>query len=164
MVESELVALNLATVDALTGVANLRGFTEIGRYILALGRRPGHPVELPLVRLEPQEDAARRRALVELSQVLLASFRESDLIARVGEYEFAVLRSRDTVESGGPEVERLETILESINADRPREKRLRAEAVVVPFVPARHVTPMALIAEAGKRLKSAVASTADALK
>ena len=51
LIEAELVAMNLATSDALTGVSNLRGFLEIGHHVLALASRFGHSLQLLVVKI-----------------------------------------------------------------------------------------------------------------
>ena len=79
---------------------------------------------------------------------MLASFRESDLIGRVGDHEFAVLQSRDSDERDEQGPGRLETLLDEINGGRSRGLKLRARVVSVPYVAARHKDPMDLIAEA----------------
>jgi diguanylate cyclase (GGDEF)-like protein len=154
MVESELFALNLGINDPLTGLTNLRGFAEIGRHTLALSKRLGHSVQLLLINLRPLRPPAMGRALVEVSQALIASFRESDLIARVGENEFAVMLSRTNADSHDQGLERLETILDEINRARPRDLQLRAQVVTLPFVATRHDEPMTLVAEAEALLSS----------
>jgi diguanylate cyclase (GGDEF)-like protein len=159
-IESELVALNLATNDALTGLSNLRGFLEIGRHTLAICRRFGHALQLLYVKVGRVNEIYMRhgieqaeRVLVEVGQLLTSSFRESDLVSRVGDDEFAVLMSRGELAEKNPGLERLEAILERINQDRARELHVCAKAAVVTFVPARHSSLEDLLAEAELRVR-----------
>jgi hypothetical protein len=78
LIEAELVAMNLATNDALTGISNLRGFPEIGNHVLALSTRFAHSLRLLVVKIarlgelyRKHGSAAGERALVDVGQILL---------------------------------------------------------------------------------------------
>ena len=58
LIEAELMAMNLATNDALTGVPNLRGFLEIGNHVLALSTRCAHSLQLLVVKIARLAGAA----------------------------------------------------------------------------------------------------------
>lgn len=90
--------LELALVDALTGLHNRRGFLTSAEQMLRLARRSGRGVVLvflDLDHLKTLNDTAGHdegdRALVDLAHVLRSTFRTSDIVARIGGDEFAVL-------------------------------------------------------------------------
>lgn len=88
----------LLVTDDLTGLYNRRGLQTFGAELLKIGRRSGSDVFLIYVDLDkmkwindtlghPEGD----KALKEVAQVLRRTFRETDLVARIGGDEFAVL-------------------------------------------------------------------------
>jgi diguanylate cyclase (GGDEF)-like protein len=159
LIEAELVAMNLATSDALTGVSNLRGFLEIGHHVLALASRIGHSLQLLVVKIPRiagfyQKHGATEgeRALVEVAQILLSSFRESDLVARIGEDEFGVLLMGRETTWTDPALKRVGELLDDLNVYRSKELRILAKVVSETFAPSRHGSLQDLIAAAETRL------------
>ena len=131
MVEQELAALALATVDQLTGLANRRGFELAAARILQVCRRRDAAATLLYADLDgfkPINDTYGHdegdRALVEFARLLDSTFRGSDVIARLGGDEFAVLLT------GTPNPEsasdRLERALELRNETSSSPYRLAA--------------------------------------
>jgi diguanylate cyclase (GGDEF)-like protein len=87
-----------ARTDSLTGLANRRELE--GRFVAELERstRGGHPLSIVVLDLDWFKEfndrfghAAGDRALVQLGQALLRATRTSDVVARLGGEEFAVL-------------------------------------------------------------------------
>jgi len=159
MIESELVAMNLATSDALTGVSNLRGFLEIGAHVLALATRFAHSLQMLVVKIPRIQEFYRKhgvpaaeRALVEVAQILLSSFRESDLVARIGEGEFCVLLMGRETTWTDPALKRVRELLEDLNVYRSPELQIVAKVVSETFDVKRHGSLQDLIAAAEKRL------------
>jgi diguanylate cyclase (GGDEF)-like protein len=159
LIESELMAMNLATSDALTGVSNLRGFLEIGGHVLALSTRFAHSLQLLMVKIARIEEfyqkhgsIAAERALVEVAQILLSSFRESDLVARIGEGEFGVLLMGRATTWTDPALKRVRELIEDLNVYRSPELQIAAKVVSESFNPQRHGSLEDLIAGAEKRL------------
>ena len=94
--QTELRAL--ALIDALTGLHNRRGFLSRAEQMLRLARRSGRGlvlIFLDLDHLKALNDSVGHdegdRALVDLAGVLRGTFRTSDIVARIGGDEFAVL-------------------------------------------------------------------------
>jgi diguanylate cyclase (GGDEF)-like protein len=159
LIEGELVAMNLATNDALTGVSNLRGFLEIGNHVLALSTRFAHSLQLLVVKIarlgelySKHGSAAVERVLVEVGQILLSSFRESDLVARIGEAEFGVLLMGRETTWTDPALRRVRELLEDLNVYRAPELQISAKVVSESFNPQRHGSLEDLIAAAERRL------------
>lgn len=98
MVEQEIAAVQLATMDPLTSISNRRGFEALGVHVLTLCARLKKPATLfffDLTRFKEINDqfghAEGDHALSCFGKLLLASFRETDVIGRLGGDEFAVL-------------------------------------------------------------------------
>lgn len=88
----------LSRHDPLTFAYNLRAFREITDHELARCRRYAYPLTLGFIDIDDfakindkRGHTASNALLVKISRLIRASLRESDVLARVGEHEFAVL-------------------------------------------------------------------------
>jgi len=93
--ETEIHDLSLR--DELTGLYNLRGFHLLAEQALRLARRSRTPFSVLFVDLDNlknindhQGHSAGSATLAETADLLQATFRETDVIARIGGDEFAV--------------------------------------------------------------------------
>ncbi len=159
MVEDEFVALELATVDELTGLSNRRGFRAVAQKALDLCTRTGKPATLlffDLDRFKPINDRFGHeegdRALKEIADLLLASFRDSDVIARLGGDEFCVLLSGASEKSVERPVRRLEAAIAARNAAPGQRYALAYSVGTVFFDPARHTSIEDLLRDADTRM------------
>ncbi|MDP1803526.1 MAG: sensor domain-containing diguanylate cyclase, partial [Acidimicrobiales bacterium] len=98
MVEDEIAYTRLAIVDDLTGLSNRRGMDFLGRQVLAMCARQGTQAVLlyaDLDDLKPINDHhghdAGDRALQAVAHAFVGSFRNADVLARIGGDEFAAL-------------------------------------------------------------------------
>lgn len=98
MIEEELVAAEMMRNDAVTGLSNRGGFAMIAEHVLAMCARSKLPASLMLFHLTNYDciDGAMGseesdRAAIEMTQLLMATFRDSDIVGRIGEDTFAVL-------------------------------------------------------------------------
>jgi diguanylate cyclase (GGDEF)-like protein len=89
---------NLALTDELTGLYNRRGFLALAERQLKLGRRSGRGILLFFLDVDGLKQindtfghAEGDRTLIRAGGVLEKTFRESDVVARFGGDEFAVL-------------------------------------------------------------------------
>lgn len=105
VVEEELQ--RLALVDELTGLRNRRGFMVVAEAAVGVASRAERDLTLLFLDLDDMKaindhhgHQAGDAALVETAQLLRSTFRESDVIARVGGDEFCVLL---TAEADGAE-------------------------------------------------------------
>ncbi len=103
MIEQELRSLSLATLDELTGLTNRRGFDAIAAHAIAVCRRSGQPATLLYFDLDDfkeindrQGHSAGDRALRTFADRLRSTFRDSDVVARIGGDEFCVLLTSAT--------------------------------------------------------------------
>jgi len=118
-------------VDELTGLYNRRGFFALGEQTLKLMRRKGRELVVVFVDLDGLKRVndtyghERGDELIrEAAALLRSTFRDSDIVARIGGDEFAVVayetegRSADTITS------RLKNALRAHNALEPPDRHL----------------------------------------
>jgi diguanylate cyclase (GGDEF)-like protein len=124
---------SLSLIDDLTGLYNRRGFMELGTQFLKLSRRSGRGASLlylDLDRFKDINDAHGHHvgdaALVQLAEILRAAFRRSDLIARMGGDEFAVLAPAGVGEPAELLGGRVRQGIQAFNLSHADRYRLRA--------------------------------------
>jgi len=88
----------LALIDPLSNIYNRRGFTALAAHVREIARRQRRPIHVLLIDLDRFKrindafgHAVGDKALVEFAQILTATFRKSDVVARTGGDEFCVL-------------------------------------------------------------------------
>jgi diguanylate cyclase (GGDEF)-like protein len=106
--------------DHLTGVANRRAFVEAAELELNRNRRAPRPTALVLVdadhfkRINDRHGHAGGDAVLRhLGQLLSATFRQVDVVARVGGEEFAVLLPSSDLDAAVAVAERLRALVAS---------------------------------------------------
>lgn len=153
MVEDDLRNRSLATVDPLTGISNRRGFETLAEKALGLCRRLERPTSLLFMDLDKFKEVNDRfgheegdRALREMAGILVESFRDSDVIGRLGGDEFCVLLA------GSSDIKtptaRLDETLAARNAAADWPYELACSIGVVEFDWERHHSLADLLAEA----------------
>ncbi|MDH3219006.1 MAG: sensor domain-containing diguanylate cyclase [Gammaproteobacteria bacterium] len=127
MAESELNAVQLATIDDLTKISNRRGFVALAQNSISLCARQGVPVSLVFLDLDkfkPINDnyghAEGDHALVTFASLMRQTFRESDVFARIGGDEFVVLLTNTTEKYANEIVARFRGLVEIYNAEANR--------------------------------------------
>ena len=107
-----------ATADSLTGLANRRRFFDVGVGLVAQCRRYGTPATVALMDLDHFKQVNDRHGhamgdavLRAFAAVLREVLRASDLAARVGGEEFAVLMPSTTAEEARIPLERIRQLL-----------------------------------------------------
>jgi diguanylate cyclase (GGDEF)-like protein/PAS domain S-box-containing protein len=122
--------LRLSTIDELTGLKNRRAFLETAVPQLKVARRTGHRLTLLFIDLDRMKDINDKlghlqgdKALIDAAEVLRGTFRESDLIGRVGGDEFCVLLV-GTSEDAEVSTARLQEAVEQLNQEGRRPFRL----------------------------------------
>jgi diguanylate cyclase (GGDEF)-like protein len=114
---------SLALVDELTGLYNRRGFLALARQQLRIAGRVGAAVSqvyADMDGLKQINDVLGHhngdRALVETANILRETFRDADVIARIGGDEFAVLTVEGATNGTDAMLERLRERLARRNA------------------------------------------------
>jgi diguanylate cyclase (GGDEF)-like protein len=117
-----------ARTDPLTGLANRKAFEEQLSLLTAIARRYGGPMALMLFDVDglkqvndSQGHAAGDAALVHFASVLRGAPRESDLAARVGGDEFAVLLPQTDSRGAGVLAERVRQALQTAPCRWPQD-------------------------------------------
>jgi diguanylate cyclase (GGDEF)-like protein len=89
---------NLSLTDELTGLNNRRGFVILANGLFKFARRAGHPLCLLYIDMDSLKyinntlgHAEGDTALNHFARILTETFRDSDVTARMGGDEFAVL-------------------------------------------------------------------------
>jgi diguanylate cyclase (GGDEF)-like protein len=159
-VERRRLRRELATVDELTGLPNLRGFVAIAEYQLRMADRAGTNVVLLFVRLEDHRAAMARaeptaadQLVVDAAEVLLNAIRGADLPARIAEDTFCVLLSG---EASGAEVAVLSRLVEAIavhDANRPQPQPLALSVGSAIYDPAHPVSLEGLLRTAQTQMR-----------
>lgn len=151
MLEQELRSHSLATVDELTGLTNRRGFDAIAEHAIAVCRRVDEPATLLYFDLDDFKavndalgHAAGDRVLRTFARHLRDTFRDSDVVARVGGDEFCVLLTSTTTEN----VHRPLSLLEGRLETREDEPLVSFSVGVAAYDPSRHEAVRALVEEA----------------
>jgi diguanylate cyclase (GGDEF)-like protein/PAS domain S-box-containing protein len=122
----------LALLDELTSLNNRRGFVLLAGHQTTVAKRDKRPMTLLFIDLDNLKSindnfghSEGDRAIVDAARVLKETFRESDVVARVGGDEFCVLMMSDgpVMDSETP-LARLQTNMDLHNARRDRPYRL----------------------------------------
>ena len=120
MVERELAAVRMATIDDLTGIANRRGFMTMAQHALQCCQRQHAPVCLAFLDLNKFKyindnygHAEGDTALKFFADQLRRHFRESDLCARLGGDEFVVLLTNTDIARANELTRRLTAALQA---------------------------------------------------
>lgn len=129
--ESELK--ELALMDDLTELRNRRGFLLLTEQELRLARNKRMGLDLWLIfadldGLKQINDTlghqAGSQAIIQTAEILKATFRETDVIARIGGDEFAILAVTSDIDSGTILVSRIKENLRSFNSREELPYRL----------------------------------------
>ena len=149
----------LAILDDLTGLYNRRGFLTIAAQQLKAARRAQRNALVlfaDLNNLKEINDTLGHKdgdqALIDAAHIFNRTFRESDVIARVGGDEFAIL----AVESEPAHLEtiraRIDSALQLANSDRARAFELSISIGAAAYDPARNDTVEELLAWADRAM------------
>lgn len=147
MVEQEMVAVHLATMDELTKLSNRRGFESLSQHALSMCKRLGKPASLLYFDLDLFKQINDRfghaegdRALINFGQILIANFRESDVIGRLGGDEFAVFLTNTSEQETAAVLAHLEAAVNDYNRAGKRGYDLLYSVGAIGYDPAAHDT------------------------
>lgn len=159
MVEDELAALELASVDDLTGLSNRRSFHALADKTLAICARLERPASLLFLDLDGFKSINDRlgheagdRALREFAEILLDAFRDSDVVGRIGGDEFCVLLTGTSSADLKAPIERLAELTRLRNERSDPGDNLAYSLGVVSFDPAQPISLAELMARADARM------------
>jgi diguanylate cyclase (GGDEF)-like protein/PAS domain S-box-containing protein len=149
----------MSVQDELTGLYNRRGFLTLSEQQFRIEERRRKPMILFFADLDNMKmindnlgHQEGDQALRSTAQILKETFRESDIIARIGGDEFAVL----ALETAGvnPEflISRLQKELEDFNKKGSRPFRLSLSIGLAGYDPEHPISLDSLLAEADRRM------------
>ncbi|MBW8189968.1 sensor domain-containing diguanylate cyclase [Neiella marina] len=154
MVERELAAFQLATMDELTGISNRRGFTVLAEHSLSLFAREHIPATLVFFDLDHFKEindtfghAEGDRALEIFARVMRENFRESDLFARIGGDEFVVLFTNTRRQIAMGVLKKFAHALKLHNINSGDGYEIEFSCGAVQYDPLKHDTVDALLAD-----------------
>lgn len=140
MAESELKAIQMATIDELTGLTNRRGFMLLAEKNLQYAFRAKIPASLLFIDLNHFKSINDRfghdigdDALCQMAEFLCKMFRNADIIARLGGDEFVVLLSGTANEHCSGIQARFTQALESFNANNGKPYQLSCSMGIVGY-------------------------------
>ena len=149
----------LSITDELTGLSNRRGFFAFAQQQMKHARRNGERMVLFFADVDDLKiindtfgHVSGDRALADVARIFVETFRDSDIIARMGGDEFAVILG-NAPDAGIETVRnRLEKHLMEYNARRDGSFRLAVSVGLTVFDPANPVTVDELIHQADARM------------
>ncbi len=154
MVERELAAFQLATLDELTQISNRRGFSVLAQHSMNLCARQEIPATLVFLDLDKFKlindqfgHAEGDRALVAFAGQMTKSFRDSDVFARLGGDEFAVLLTSTTRQQAEEIIQRFGKALRDHEKHEQRTYQITFSHGIVEFDAQDHPTIDELLAE-----------------
>lgn len=153
---------SLSLLDELTGLYNRRGFRQLGEQYLKLAHRSGRGGALLFVDVdrfrtinETLGHHVGDRALVGLADVFRSTVRSSDLMARLGADEFAVLALESGSETFDGLVDRIRASLDEFNGRSHEDYHLSVTIGSARFEPPDPPALEALLEEAVEAMRDA---------
>jgi diguanylate cyclase (GGDEF)-like protein/PAS domain S-box-containing protein len=150
---------NLSLTDELTGLYNRRGFMLLAEQAMKLAHRIKTSMLLffgDLDNLKTINDthghAQGDLALQEVSAILKETFREADILARIGGDEFVVLAVDASMESADVMTNRIQAELEKRNLQGDRRYQLTLSMGITHYDPEAPCTVSELIAQADDQM------------
>jgi diguanylate cyclase (GGDEF)-like protein len=154
MVERELAAVQLATMDELTNISNRRGFMMMAQHSLSLCTRQNIPAALVFLDLDKFKlindkfgHAEGDRVLTTFASQMKHSFRASDLFARLGGDEFVVLLTNTSMQQAEKIIGKFHHSLKKCNQEADRGYEIAFSHGIVEFNPEKHTSPEELLAD-----------------
>lgn len=159
MAERELEAVQVSTLDELTGITNRRGFNTLSEFSFQMCRRMN--VDLSLVYFDLDKFKAINDTyghkegddvLIAFSFLLSKELRESDVLARLGGDEFAVLFTGANIHQTQRTIKRFQQTLDEFNKNSGKPYDIEFSHGVVSYVQSAHGSIEALIEDADKQM------------
>ena len=164
MVEEELITADKSTSDPVTGLSNRNGLLVISNHLLAMCKRTEQPATLLMYHLQNLRDIEEHSGrpegdavATELAHMLMANFRNSDVVARLSLDTFGVLLAGTNLDGVEGARYRFEEQLSARNRDCGERAELQINAHAVTFKKGRHADAHALLQDAESRILEAQA-------
>lgn len=155
LVSQEVYTLGSSALDQITGLPSRRGFESVAQQVLAISRRHNHAASLLLLDMPNLPEITRQRGveqadelLAETGELLGYAFRQSDVIAHLGNGKFCILLTGADVEQAELCLSRLRDELRGRNAVAGARHRIAYRLGVAEFRDPEHRALDDLIQEA----------------
>lgn len=159
LVENEIHAIQLATIDELTEISNRRGFYMVAEHSLSLAHRNKQPATMAMIDLDKFKDindnwghAEGDYALRRFAAFMQDFFRDADLVGRLGGDEFAVLLLNTDLDAAQHVMSKFESALDGFNQKMDKPYRLEFSFGLGTFNPKRPMTIRQLVENVDKRM------------
>lgn len=120
-IEAELSATRISTVDEVTGMLNLRGFHQFAEKLLKISARSGTALSLLYADILDLAAAAtprgREEILKQVAELIDHTFRQSDVLARIGPGRFCALLPENEEHAGETAGARLQAAVRAWNLE-----------------------------------------------
>lgn len=161
MAEQEIAVVRSSTLDELTKIANKRGFLELTSHSYLSAKRKGVQSSVLLFSLNNLErvneklgQAEFKRALLSFKDLLQEVFRDSDILGRIDNNEFAVFMQESDDASAKAAIVRLFNAVEKINDEAEQAYSIQFSAGHVAALPGTHLTLNDLLVLARERMET----------
>ncbi len=155
MAQDEINGVVLATTDELTSLSNRRGFSALCQQTLELCKRIDRQVALLFFDLDGFKQindnfghAVGDQALMDFSDILKKTFRQSDVVGRIGGDEFVVLITDTDTSDTDYLLNRFKANIDNINTSSGRNYSLAYSVGTIQFDSNRHNSLCDLISDA----------------
>lgn len=162
---------SLSLIDEVTNLYNRGGFSDLGEQYVKLARRSAQGITLVYVdidRFKTINDSLGHhigdRALLKVAEILRVTFRRSDLIARLGGDDFAVLALEATGDDAKALVERLRRQVSDSNETSKEPYQLSISVGMARYDGDGRVTLEGLLDQADKAMREEKAKKRRAVK
>ena len=152
MVELELEAVHMATIDELTGLSNRRGFESSAQHVLSLCKRLEKPATMLFFDLNNFKQVNDQyghkegdQTLKTFGNILKNAFRNSDVIARLGGDEFVVLLVNTAPDFANKVIKRLQSMVDAHNLLEHQRHNISFSIGVENYDPVKHADVVDLI-------------------
>lgn len=154
MVEREVAAVQVATLDDLTKISNRRGFVMLAQNSLGIMTRQKSAASLVFIDLNKFKSindnfghAEGDFVLNAFAQIIKNACRDSDIFARMGGDEFAILLTSSSKDQAEEVIERVCRALDKYNQDADRGYNISLSYGIASFDAEKHDSIEALLAE-----------------
>ncbi len=162
MIEEEMITADASTIDPVTGLSSRSGMFTIADHLISMCKRTDQPATLLMFHLQNlrdiEEDNGRPEGdavTVELAHLLMACFRNSDVVARLSHDTFCVLLAGSNLDGVETARYRFEEQLSARNRDCDEKDELNVDTQAVTFKEGRHADSEALVHDAEARILAA---------
>ena len=159
MVEQEIAVIRTSTLDDLTTIANRRGFVEFANHSYIVSKRKSVQCSMLLFSLNSLERIGEKFGHKELERLLLNFrdllkdvFRDSDILGRIDNNEFAVFMLESDNASAKAAIVRLFNAVEHFNDESKQSYSIQFSAGHIAALPGTNLTLNDLLDLARERM------------